>query len=295
MGEGIDGRVLLASSNRALVSTADGVVSCRLMGRLRRGEDRVMTGDRVILRLLPDEESGMIETVLPRKNHLSRPPIANVDQVVVLATLREPPLNASLVDRLLVSAEHQGIGAVLALGKVDLVEQEDRDAFKSRFHQTGYIIVEVSSLTGSGREEVLDLLRSKVSVLAGETGVGKSSLLNLLLPGAQLRTGPVDPRSGRGRHVTREVRLLQLPQGGLVADSPGFMRVDVPDLLKEEIGECFPEIRRVDGCKFRNCLHLTEPGCMVREALKESRIHPDRYRTYTQLVQEAIEREEDLY
>ena len=290
------GLVTWAQSDRAVVSVGDRVVVCRLRGRLRQGQGRVMTGDRVRVQIL-DDSTGIIDDIAPRENQLSRPPIANVDQVVVVATLREPPLNPYLVDRLLVLSEHQGIRALICLNKIDLLDDAGETwSFRERFHAAGYRIIPTSASLGEGKSDLEQVLVSNVSVLAGETGVGKSSLLNLILPGAGLRTGPVDSRSGRGRHITREVRLLDLPRGGRVADSPGFMRVDTSSIPKEMVAGCFPEMRSpMEECRFRNCLHLTEPGCGVIAALEAGLIDPCRYESYRRLVQDSREREENQY
>lgn len=292
---GISGLVTLASTDACFVRTPDGPVRCVLRGRLRQGANRVLTGDRVRFSVLPDG-SGIIEEVLPRTSQLSRPPVANVDHAVVMATLADPPLNLSLLDRLLVMVEYQDIDITICINKIDLVEAREVRALADRYRHAGYAVVAASAATSQGTDALKSRLADRISVLAGETGTGKSTMLNRLVPGADLEEGPVDPKIRRGRHTTRYVRLLELPGGGMVADSPGFMRVSLAGIAARDLGECFREIRPLAaGCRFSDCIHVDEPGCAVKEGVQEDLVSAERYENYLVFVKEAREWEEGLY
>ncbi len=266
----------------------------RRSGRGDPDRSRVLlVGDRVGVTLQPDG-TGVIEEVLPRRSELLRPPVANVDQVLVVFTSVEPPWNSDLLDRILVQAEREGLSAVLALNKVDLLStkaREDAEARVAVYRSAGYPCILTSALTGEGVEALRPYLRERITVVAGQSGVGKSCLLNALRPGLTLRTGAVSTKAGRGRHTTRHVELLPL-DGGWVADAPGFSRLDLSYIPGEDLAGCFPEIvREAAGCRFRGCLHVHEPGCAVRRAAGAGAIHPDRYSRYTSFLAEIRARE----
>ncbi len=290
-----EGLVTLAGSGSCMVLVGDRTVRCRLRGRLRKGEERILTGDRVRVSVFEDG-TGIIEELLPRQSELARPPIANVDHAVIMATLNQPALNSSLLDRLLVLAEYEDLLITVCINKVDIACASKVEDLTSTYRQVGYPVVLTSAITGSGVDDLIPILNGRISVIAGETGTGKSTLLNRLIPGAGLRVGEVDPRAGRGRHTTRHVKLLDLPGGGRVADSPGFMRVDLQGLYREEIALCFPEVRSLArDCRFSNCLHLNEPDCAVRDALASGTVASSRYQNYRVFVEEAVKWEEDKH
>ncbi len=289
------GVVILASGDACLVSTSRDTVRCTLRGRLRKDAEKVITGDRVRISRL-DDGSGIVEEIMPRHSQLSRPPVANVDHVVVMATLVDPPLNVSLLDRLLVLVEYQDLDATVCINKIDLASASDVTGLAERYERAGYVVVAASATTGAGTCQLLARLTARISVLAGETGTGKSSMLNRLVPGAELEEGEVDARIRRGKHTTRFVRLLELPGGGLVADSPGFMRVSLAGIAARDLADCFPELRRLLGsCQFADCVHADEPGCAVKEAVETGSIARERYNSYLTFVSEARDWEEGLY
>lgn len=262
-------------------------VECRLRGRLRRAGGSPMAGDRVRIMELPDE-TGVLEEILPRRNFLTRPPIANVDQAVVVFTLRYPEADLTLVDRILVLAEEAGVASVLCLNKLDLLEEGEAERLVSLYAPAGYHVILSSAVTGRGVEELRSNLAEKISVFAGQSGVGKSRLLNAIMPGLTLKTGGLSRKVARGRHTTRHVELLPIGNGGFVADSPGFSQVNLTGIPKDHLSHYFPEmLQLLPECRFTaGCLHDQEPDCAVKAAVEEDKIPEIRYRHYLQFLEE---------
>lgn len=271
------------------------VVETRPRGRLRKEGVTLLTGDRVDVTVQPDG-SGVIEAVRPRRSQLLRPPVANVDQVVIVTAFTDPTPNYPLLDRLLVSAAAAGVSPLLCWNKADLVSQDVIDDDVQPYAAVGYDVVVTSAASYSGMESLRRALIGRVSTFAGPSGVGKSALLNRLHPVWERETGEVSRRLGRGRHTTRAVELLSLPEGGLVADTPGFSTLDVRDIPAAELGGYWPEIaRRAAHCRFPGCLHREEPGCAVRRAAESGDVHPRRYRNYLELLSEIEQWEARRY
>ncbi|HVB09319.1 MAG TPA: ribosome small subunit-dependent GTPase A [Bacillota bacterium] len=291
------------------VETPIGRLRCQPRGRLRltwqvkqgprakltegeRALNAILVGDEVHVRLRPDGE-GAIEAILPRRSALSRPLIANVDRVLVIATWTSPPWNGELVDRLLILAAAHGCEGWLVLNKVDELDDPEADARLQVYADAGYRVWRVSAACGDGMDELGAALSEGVSVLAGASGAGKSRLLGALVPdrAASLRTGEVSPRLLRGRHTTRHVELLRVPAGGFVADTPGFSRVDLTHIEKADLGAFFPEFAALSPtCRFRGCLHRGEPGCAVAGA-----VDPERLRHYRLFLTEVEAWEANRY
>ncbi len=261
---------------------------CSLRGRLRHEKQQVLVGDRVEVKP-GSEHKGVVEKVLPRRSSLKRPAVANVDQAVIVFSLREPDPTPGLLERFLISARLNQIDPLICFNKVDL-NSEVQIELVSRYQQT-YPVVVTSARTGEGLERLRQLLAGKVSVFAGPSGVGKSSILNTLMPGLRLRTGEVSAKLKGGRHTTRHVQLISLPEGGFVADTPGFTSLDLPDIKPEKLAEFFPEISGYEqGCYFASCLHFKEPGCSIREAVEAGEIGEARYRQYREFLEELMDR-----
>ena len=240
---------------------------CTSRARLKKIGQQVIVGDRVRVEE-PDwiENRGAVAEVFERQSELDRPPIANVDQILLVFALAEPTLDPTQLSRFLVKAESTGIAIQLCLNKSDLVSPAEQQAWLARLQQWGYEPVLLSLRQHQARTRLQALLDQKITVVSGPSGVGKSSLINRLIPQATLRTGLVSGKLGRGRHTTRHVELFELPTGGLLADTPGFNQ---PDLTCKptELANYFPEIRRrleATACQFSNCLHRDEPNCVVR-------------------------------
>jgi ribosome biogenesis GTPase / thiamine phosphate phosphatase len=276
-------------------------VEAYLRGRIKRevrtGE-RVVAGDQVTVARTKGGEGWTIEEVEPRRTELvragmrgRRPKLvaANVDQVLVVIAAAQPSFNPEIADRFLVLSEGSGIAPVLVINKMDLLEGQSGAGGKDPwdlYREIGYPVVACSALSGAGLAELHQLMQGKVSVLAGPSGVGKSSLLNALHPELDLRTQPVSSRKGRGRHTTVSARLLILDRNVRVIDTPGFSEVKSWQLSAQELGECFPEIReRAWECRFRGCSHQHEPGCRIMEAVEAGDMAESRYESYLKLLE----------
>jgi len=267
---------------------------CRARGRLRQEDVKPIVGDRVRCELL-SPDTGVVTEILPRRNSLDRPLVANVDQVLVMAAASEPTPNLALIDRLLVTAEYLGLRAVLGINKADLAVADEAMDLQKLYQSIGYPSFLFSLRTKMGLAELKAQLEGRVTVMAGQSGVGKSSLLNTLVEWPVAETGEVSHRRGMGRHTTKHVELLPLPAPieGFLVDTPGFSRLQLPEgLLAAELSWYFPEMRPFADCRFgSSCMHLEEPGCGVKEALASGLIAQSRYNSYQQLYGELWERE----
>ncbi|MFO1092459.1 MAG: ribosome small subunit-dependent GTPase A [Planctomycetaceae bacterium] len=293
----VPARVLYSiGANRCRVRTDSGDERECTVRRVVRTLDRsarnaVVPGDHVLMRPL-DAQTGVIERVEPRHGVLSRHAgrkehiiAANVDQAVIVVSAAEPPLKPGVVDRFIVSAERGGIRPVIVINKLDLVAPTDLQPVAGMYAQLGYDVVLVSALEGAGIGRLRALLRGRQSVVSGQSGVGKSSLLNAMAPHLERPTSGVSIDSGKGRHTTRVAEMLPLECGGWVIDTPGIRQLDLWDVIPEEVEGYFREFRPfVAGCKFPDCWHLHEAGCAVRTAVADGRIHPMRYASYVRII-----------
>lgn len=257
---------------------------CTRRSRLKKLGQQVMVGDRVVVEE-PDwaGNRGAIAEIFPRKTELDRPPIANADQILLVFALAEPSLEPMQLSRFLVKAESTRLAVRLCLNKCDLVTPDQRHQWCDRLKAWGYEPLVISLQGGVGLFDVFQQLTNQITVVSGPSGVGKSSLINRLIPTVELRVGAVSGKLGRGRHTTRHVELFDLPEGGLLADTPGFNQPDL-DCTPLELSQLFPEIRQrldVARCQFSDCLHRDEPNCVVRGDW-------ERYEHYLLYLQEAI-------
>lgn len=285
-----EGQIVRAVSGFYYVRTAEGELQCRARGIFKKRKESPLVGDMVMVE--PTEPGqGVVTAIAPRSSELMRPPIANVNQAVVVASLRKPNVQRELLDRFLVHAEREGLRIIICLTKGDLVaDSGEIDALAAIYDGAGYPVLVTSAYTGEGLDRLTAELSGRLSVLAGQSGVGKSSLLNAILPDTDLDTGEVSRKLGRGRHTTRQVEILSLPEGGQVADTPGFSQLSFQQMEETELGACFPEMAmRAPQCKFRGCLHHNEPHCAVQEAVKQGEIDEGRYRHYVQFLNEIRE------
>lgn len=283
------GQIVKALSGFYYVETGeDQPVPCRGRGKLRHQKLTPLVGDRVEISRL-DDGTGMVDAVLPRKNQFRRPMVANIDQMVIIASGAIPVTDPFLIDRMAAMAEWKGCQVLICFNKCDLERVEELAAL---YRQAGFPTLQVSAETGEGIPDLAAAISGKVSAFTGNSGVGKSSILNALQPGFGLRVGEVSERLGRGRHTTRHVELFPVA-GGLVADTPGFSSFDVEQMEpipKEELARAFREFSPyVELCRFQGCAHVKERGCAVREAVTGGKIASSRHKSYVRLYEQAKE------
>ena len=281
----IEGVIIKALSGFYYVQTAEGVVACKARGKFRLDGTSPLVGDRV--RLLRDRDgSGRIDHVLERKNYFIRPAVANIDTLVFIAANANPVTDPFLIDRVAVIAHEAGCELVICVNKVDL---DMGDELFDIFTAAGYRVIRTSAETGEGASELREALRGKICAFTGNSGVGKSSILNVLLPGAAIPTDAVSEHLGRGKHTTRHVELYPLGDGTFIADTPGFASFEIQmmqSITKEQLQYDFPEFAPYIGkCRFADCAHLKEPDCAVRRALDEGKIGESRYASYVRLYE----------
>ncbi len=271
------------------VAGQEELLSCRLRGRIKRNKGAVVTGDYVEYQMLEDG-TGVIESCLPRRTLLKRPAVANIDQVLITFAARQPDLNQLLLNRFLVLAEWSGIPEiVICINKCDLLEE--KADFLQDYVQAGYKLLMVSAQEGQGIQELKNLLAGRVTVFAGPSGVGKSSLLNAVDSNLELATGKISDKIKRGKHTTRAACLLPLPEGGTVVDTPGFSAAELENIDKAQLAHYFPEFRPyIEECYYNTCTHSHEPDCAVKEAVAAGAICQARYEAYLNILQTINER-----
>ncbi len=273
----------------------DGVVyECSLRGKNRKKSVKFLPGDKVIFSVSGDSlKGGAIEEVLPRKNELLRPPVANLDQLVILVAMADPLPDLRLIDRLTVFAQWNQIRPVICFNKCDLVNEAEQQRLTAIYKTTGFPVYLCSTVTGQGIEDMKKVFHGKCSVLAGNSGVGKSSLMNAVCDKWELTTGEVSDKSKRGKHTTRHVEMFQMDEVTFIADTPGFSSLVLPeDIKREELCRLFPEfLERIGDCRFATCMHKNEPDCAIKEALAQGEIAQSRYDNYLAFLEEVIQQE----
>lgn len=286
------GQIRKALSGYYYVEQDGELIQCRGRGVFRNRGESPLVGDIVDF-TKEGESDGYVMKIHPRKNELVRPPIANVDQAILVFSVKEPAFNTVLLDRFLVVLESFHIEPIICLTKMDLLTDEELVAIQpyiEDYENIGYQVITTYKDDAALFERIQPMLEEKMTVLAGQSGVGKSTLLNTLIPALNLKTGIISQSLGRGKHTTRHVELIEVC-GGLLADTPGFSSFDFDTIEKEELTACFPEFLRIsEGCKFRGCLHMKEPKCAVKSALETGEIKNYRYEHYEQFLQEIIDR-----
>lgn len=288
----LTGVVLKSYSGFHYVRVGDKTWECSLRGRFRLTKQNLLVGDKVQITSLDElKGKGVVDEILPRRTQMDRPPVANVDQVVIVAAIRDPDLSRELLDRMLIMTEALRLTPVICFNKADLAGDEEIEKLTS-IYGPNYRVLVTSAVTDTGVEQLREVLKDRISVFAGPSGAGKSSLLNEVQSGLSLKTGEVSAKIGRGRHTTRHVELLDLDFGGMVADSPGFSTLFLPEMKKEDLAGCFPEFRKYEGtCKFNGCLHYAEPNCAVKLAVTAGKIFPCRYEHYLHFLHEVAAKE----
>ncbi|MGN7407583.1 ribosome small subunit-dependent GTPase A [Sporosarcina sp. SAFN-010] len=287
-----EGQIRKAISGFYYVKYDGGTVRCRGRGVFRKRKITPLVGDWVTY-VQEGEEDATITEVHPRKNELVRPPVSNIDLALLAVSIVEPTFSSNLLDRFLVLVESHHIEPVICLTKKDKANEAELQAAEEAaayYRSIGYSVLMTSIDEPGLLEKVRPYLEGQTTVLAGQSGVGKSTLLNTLLPNLSLETGEISESLGRGKHTTRHVELHEVG-GGLVADTPGFSSLEFETLEKQELGSCFPEfLEASEQCKFRGCLHLKEPSCEVKRQVESGEILQSRYNHYLQFLQEISDR-----
>ncbi len=282
----VEGVIRKALSGFYYVQCGDSEITCRARGKFRHQKVTPLVGDRVTVAVQPDG-SGSLDGILPRRNYFRRPAVANVDQLVIIASGAIPVTDPFLIDRIAALAERKGCEPVLCINKWDLAEAED---LYSVYEKAGFHVLKVSAVTGLGIEELRALLAGKTSAFTGNSGVGKSSILNALDPSYHLKTGEVSQALGRGRHTTRHVELYTLSNGAEIIDTPGFSSFEAKGLsleLKHSLPETFLDFAPYLGkCRFVGCTHTKEKGCAVLAAVKDGTLVKGRHESYLRLFEE---------
>ncbi len=270
------------------VTSNDGqVFSCRARGKFRKDGQTPTVGDRVEIEVTDDaKKEGCVTKIAPRKNCFFRPPVSNIDMLLITFAIASPAPALELIDKLTVTAMAQGVSCGICINKIEL----DRDAAKrlaAEYALAGFPVVQCSAVTGEGVDALKQLLAGKVTALAGSSGVGKSSLINAMGEQFCLKTGAVSDKIQRGKHTTRHTELFPLSFGGYVFDTPGFGSFEIEKMMAQELSSLFPELdKHAHGCRFTGCSHRTEPDCAVKAALSRGEIGQNRYQSYCMLYDE---------
>lgn len=269
-----------------------GVYECKAKGVFRKEKIKPLVGDNVRIEILDEEnKTGNIVEIFPRKNELIRPAVANIDQALVVFAVTKPTPHFNLLDRFLVMMERKEIPVVLCFNKKDIATSPEIAELEAIYEKCGYPIVFTSALEQENIEEIRRLLLKKTTAIAGPSGVGKSSLINLLQNQVQMETGTISRKIERGKHTTRHSELIAVDADSYIMDTPGFSSLYVNDFEKEELKYYFREFASYEGqCRFQGCDHVHEPGCVVKEALEEGKIHPVRYKNYLEMYTELKEK-----
>lgn len=282
----LEGTIIKGIGGFYYVEAADTIYETKARGIFRKNKISPLPGDRVKFTLNVDAEN-VIDEILPRRNVLVRPPIANIDRLFIVSSVCEPKPNTLVIDRLVAIAEKNSIEPIIVITKNDLEASENIEEI---YKKAGFETIVTSSQTGEGTEKIKALIEGHISAFAGNTGVGKSSLLNCIDSSLSLQTGEISDKLGRGKHTTRHIELFKTC-GGYIADTPGFSSVDFQNaeiILKDELPFCFREFRDYLGqCKFTSCSHTYDKGCKIVEAVNDGKIHPSRHENYITLYNEV--------
>ena len=293
----IQGTIVKGIGGFYYVSSEAGMFECRARGKLRNENITPMIGDEVLLEPIDSSISlGSLEKILPRKNALTRPAVSNVDQAIIVFSAASPTPNIDLLDRFLVLVAEQSLSVVLCINKIDLDLQEQYKTIQQIYTKAGYPVVLTSTKKQIGIAELKSHLAHKISVFAGPSGVGKSTLLNSVQPSLQLITGAVSEKIKRGKHTTRHVELLPLDLGGYIVDTPGFTSLTLDHINHEELQQYFREFQSSIGtCKFTGCSHTHEPSCTIKQKVLSQEIDACRYNRYKNLYEEMVIQRRRLY
>ena len=293
----MQGKIIKGIAGFYYVQTKNGIYECKAKGSFRNKKLKPYVGDNVEITILNEEtKKGNMEEILERKNFLIRPAVANVDQTLVIFAAAKPDPNLNLLDRFLIMMEQKDVPVILVFNKKDVAEQEKLAALVKTYEDCGYQVLKVSALQEDGINEIKEILKGKTSTVAGPSGVGKSSIINLLQSEVYMETGNISEKIERGKHTTRHSELITIAEDTYIFDTPGFSSLNVTDMEKEDLKIYFPEFEQYeDECKFLGCVHINEPVCGVKEALKAGKISAGRYENYKLIYEELKQNEKRKY
>lgn len=283
------GKIIKGIAGFYYVHTTDfSVYECKAKGVFRNEKRKPLVGDNVEFDIIDEEErKGNITELLPRMNELVRPAVSNVNQAMVIFAATQPAPNYNLLDRFLIMMEQQGVTTIVCFNKMDIASQEELKELEQVYQKCGYQVLFISVRESIGIHSIRDVLKGKTTVLAGPSGVGKSSLLNKLMPEAQMEVGPISDKIKRGKHTTRHSELFTLEESTYIMDTPGFSSLYIKDIDKEQLRDFFIEFKEYEQyCRFQGCVHINEPDCGVKQALEQGEISAIRYDNYKILYNE---------
>ena len=265
-----------------------GIYECRAKGIFRNVHIKPLVGDNVRMEVLDEQEKkGNVVEILPRKNALIRPAVANIDQALVIFAIVKPNPNFNLLDRFLIQMERQKLPSIICFNKQDIASEDEKAALCEAYETCGYQVLFVSAIENEGMDKLRSLLTGKTTTVAGPSGVGKSTIINCLHTEANMETGSISQKIERGKHTTRHSEIIALGEGTYIMDTPGFTSLSISEVTKEELGNYYPEFTKYEPyCKFSGCAHISEPSCGVKDAVAEGKISQVRYENYQILYQE---------
>lgn len=289
----MQGKIIKGIAGFYYIYAEDGnVYECKAKGIFRKDNFKPLVGDNVEITVLNEEEKeGSVTSILPRRNSLIRPAVANVDQAFLIFAMENPKPNFLLLDRFLIMMKQQEIPAVICFNKKDVGEKEEMEKLYEIYTGCGYRVVLSSTYEGEGMDEIREILKGKTTVVAGPSGVGKSSITNCMQGEVQMETGEISKKLKRGKHTTRHSQVIPVEKNTFLVDTPGFSSLYLIDMKEEELRDYFPEFVMYEPqCRFQGCMHIHEPGCAVKKALSEGKISQQRYDNYLALYEELKEK-----
>ncbi len=294
----MQGKIIKGIAGSYCVNAKNGnLYQCKVKGIFRKEQQKPMVGDDVELEILDEKEKlGIIFTIYPRKSELIRPPVANVDQALIIFSAVKPEPNFNLLDRFLIMMQQQELPCIICINKVDIDDKHSSEEYAEIYSSCGYQTVVTSADSGEGIAELKEKLAGKTTTVAGPSGVGKSSIINCLQTNIKMDTGTISAKIQRGKHTTRHCELIDIEKNTYILDTPGFSSLALFDLEKEELTNYYPEFTEYEkNCKFGGCSHIAEPICGIKEALSAGKIHKMRYDNYVQLYEELKNKRNGRY
>jgi len=285
-----DGIIIKGIGGFYYVDTGHNIVECRARGLFREQNIEPLVGDRVLIRFNKEDSRGYIEEIYPRDTVLTRPPIANVTQLIIVMSIANPKINLWFLDRLIVIGHDANLNVIICINKSD-IDNEMADEITDMYRNIGYEAIMTSTKTNEGIDKLYRLLQNQISVFSGPSGVGKTSLLNAINPALNLKTGEISKKLSRGKHTTRHVELFKLQENTFISDTPGFSSLDINNIDANKLSSYFIDIyKSSQKCKYSDCLHINEPDCFVINQVKNNEIYKSRYDNYVSMLNEIKNR-----